>query len=298
MPRYKVFVPPLPAKIRVGEVKSILLAGIEAHPETELCAKEDEADLILLDFRHLARDLYKIEHPEKTILTDYRDPPQLAFSDPALLYFKRSVVDPRSGDFVKLEREYLPIAYCLRSEFLALKPDVNGSRKIDIAVFFNPCDGHEKPRNRFRPEIAQYVRRNFRHKNLFVGIAGKAGEPGRSELQSQYADIMLRSKIIVTCNPDRWEGDYRLFEALGSGAAVLSDQMITPVLNPFINEKHLIYYDRANLDTLGAALARLLYDDKLRLRISKNGFRHCLKYHTPENRIDQILNEFLSVTKG
>ena len=45
---------------------------------------------------------------------------------------------------------------------------------------------------------------------------------------------MLPSKIVVTCNPTGWEGDYRTWEALTSGALILVDKMITPLINPLI----------------------------------------------------------------
>lgn len=48
---------------------------------------------------------------------------------------------------------------------------------------------------------------------------------------------MKNSKIIVICNPDNWEGDYRLFESLSCKCLVFSDKMITPVINNFIDKK-------------------------------------------------------------
>ena len=58
---------------------------------------------------------------------------------------------------------------------------------------------------------------------------------------------MLPSKIVVTCNPTGWEGDYRTWEALTSGALILVDKMITPIINPLINGKHVVFNDLNNL---------------------------------------------------
>ena len=41
-----------------------------------------------------------------------------------------------------------------------------------------------------------------------------------------------------------------LYEALFSGALVFSDKIYTQVTNPFIDEKHLRYYDRGNFEQL------------------------------------------------
>jgi len=36
---------------------------------------------------------------------------------------------------------------------------------------------------------------------------------------------MREARIVVTCNPSHWEGDFRLFEAMLSGALVFVDEM-------------------------------------------------------------------------
>ena len=53
---------------------------------------------------------------------------------------------------------------------------------------------------------------------------GKKGGVGRSTIQNAYFDKCKDSKIIVHCQPFGWEGDFRTFEALASGALVISDK--------------------------------------------------------------------------
>lgn len=61
-----------------------------------------------------------------------------------------------------------------------------------------------------------------------MGVVGPAGEPGRNSVQTDYLRRLTESQIVVTCNPEAWEGDSRLFEALASGALVLCDRMMQP----------------------------------------------------------------------
>jgi glycosyltransferase involved in cell wall biosynthesis len=286
---YKIYVPAVPINLMLGELQNIIVAGVKRNQKTSLCDDIDESDYIFLDFRHLQNNLYSITHPEKTIIIDYRDNQYPLFPNPSLLYFKRSVVDRGDGEFCRYDREVRPIGYCVKDAYLALNSRFNKVRDIDVAVFFNCNENPDTARNYYRSAVTQFVKTNFNDLSTFIGIAGNDGEPGRSGFQEAYFSIMSRAKIVVTCNPDRWEGDYRLFEALSSGSLVMSDKMKTPMMNPFIHNKHLIYYDKTNLDTLADQIRRLLIDEEKRLEIANNGYRHAMSFHTTEKRIDEIL---------
>ena len=52
--------PPLSAGRDEGELRNVIHAGVEGHPELEWCGSEAEADFVLVDFRHLAHDDYEI----------------------------------------------------------------------------------------------------------------------------------------------------------------------------------------------------------------------------------------------
>ena len=75
-----------------------------------------------------------------------------------------------------------------------------------------------------------------------IGLAGHTDDVGRSTVQMEYIDSLVRSQIIVTANPDNWEGDSRLGEALASGAVVLVDRMVDPPPQ-YVHGHHLYYYD-------------------------------------------------------
>jgi glycosyltransferase involved in cell wall biosynthesis len=62
--------------------------------------------------------------------------------------------------------------------------------------------------------------------NAFVGLAGSAVKTGRRGVKSEYIEAMLNAKILVVTQRDDWEDHYRLFEAMISGALVLTDRML------------------------------------------------------------------------
>ena len=77
---------------------------------------------------------------------------------------------------------------------------------------------------------------------MHLGLAGNHGEEGRKNVQKEYVDVLSKSKIVVHCSPDGWEGDYRTMEAISSGALVLTNKLKNPY--PwFEDKKNIIYYN-------------------------------------------------------
>jgi spore maturation protein CgeB len=64
--------------------------------------------------------------------------------------------------------------------------------------------------------------------------------------------------------------------------------MLTPIKNPFIHKKHLIFYNMNNLYDL---LKYYLDNNKEREEIAKNGKEYSLKYHTFVYRVEEIIEE-------
>jgi len=78
-----------------------------------------------------------------------------------------------------------------------------------------------------------------------VGVVGTAGPRARGVAMygtAGYIRLLLRSKLVVTCNPNTYEGDSRLLEALASGALVLADAMRDPPPG-LENGEHLLWYE-------------------------------------------------------
>lgn len=291
----KIFVPDVRPELIQGELKNIILAGIESNSSTRLCADAEEASYIFLDFRHLENMGYEPSHPDKTVIIDYRDNPLDTFPHECLLYFKRSVVDTLSRHFVAYPREVIPIGYCVRNEYLNRQSELSIERDIDVAVFFDPNESPATARNKHRCRVARHIQDRSAKLNVFTGIAGDRGARGRNVFQPEYFKIMARAKIVVTCNPDRWEGDNRLFEALSSGSLVLSDSMITPVENPLADWEHLVYYDKEDLGALSDIIDALLANNGVRRHIASAGYDHAMQYHTASSRIDEIIRVLAAI---
>lgn len=109
-----------------------------------------------------------------------------------------------------------------------------------------------------RKQVGKWVREWARSRGVtyHVGIVGDRDEAGREEMQSGYLNIMLRAKIVVTCSPDYWEGDYRTQEAIASGAVTLVSKHVVPPPNvdpvhEYSSKQELF----EKLDSLGAAPA-------------------------------------------
>ncbi len=296
----KIFVPPIEQfelNESQGEINHIIKDGVKLNSKTELVKSYAECDYVFLDFRHINnRSGYKGNLKEfdknKIIVIDYIDQQEL-FDVDCLHYFKRSSVLKRDGSFIipPYHRQVIPISYCVKNNWLDFDLDTLPATKrdIDISVFFRQTHEITKMCMFNRAMIADFVSNKYQDKNIHVGIVDNDGEAGRVSMGKEYIDKMLRSKIVVNCNPDEWEGDYRLFETLSCGAMVIVDKMITPVVNPFQNKEHLVYY--SSIKELEKVLDYYLSQagDSERIKIAQKGYEYALKYHKTSNRIDEIL---------
>jgi hypothetical protein len=297
---FKVYIPPYygtspeeTTPIVMGSL-AFLRESLASHPLAELVDSEVDADVIILDFRHfsdLDEDPSQVHFPERTVIIDFRDKwSNLLEHNDALLYYKRSVVHNLS--FVKYSREVLSISYCIRPEYENLVADSSNIRDVDVSSF--PI----RNRNRFRNLVGDSIMEKLRQKyNIHVGQVGSAGPIGRNQVQEGYVKTMLRSRIVVTCNPDQWEGDWRLFESLSSGALVFVDKMLTPTAHPFEHGKHLIYYDRNDLDSMVRDIEYYLEHEDERQAIAQAGREYAMAHHTCEHRMTEVLSEFASRKK-
>lgn len=273
----------------MGDKKNILYNGLRTNPNITLSTSKDDCDYIMLNSRDCDINI-EDKYFAKIIVVDYTDSTELCWKRDCYRYFKRSVVDTRNLTFCKYNRRVIPISYSIKNERLSCTDVDTLSRDIDISVFFNPTN---IPYRTIAGKMATFVKHAKWPKGytIHVGVLGNDGVTGRNTIQEPYYTMMLRSKIVITCNPDNWEGDYRLFEALSSGALVVSDSMITPVKHPFIDKEHLLYYDRNNFIRLKEIVEYYVAHDDERKKIARNGYTHARAYHTASDRIQEILEE-------
>jgi len=327
---YKVHLP-APAD-PVGEYQCLLdgFKALQADGGVRLVDNNGDADVVVCDFRVIEelidRSLDELPYPQKTIIIDYRDTAHDCYPHPCALYFKRSVIDRTRMQRVATERPVLPIAYAVRPNFYEGRPDevLDHERDIDVGCFFSPSklEGHNKIRhriarflgshcrlksryrvhmgrighNKIRHRVARFLaechRLNSRYR-VHTGIVGQPGRVGRNTLQANYFDMLKRCKIVVTCNPAVWEGDYRLYEALISGALVFVDRLLTPQPHPLLDRCHLVIFDaRGDLKELEHKIEHYLEAPQERLCIARTGFEYVQLHHLWKHRAAYILQNW------
>src|SRR6266702_2539822 len=79
---------------------------------------------------------------------------------------------------------------------------------------------------------------------------GPVSSSSRDVFDSDYLSALKRTKIVLTANPDQWEGDSRTWEAIANGALVFVDRIYTPHRFPLINKEHVVEFNRYDLSSL------------------------------------------------
>jgi len=128
--------------------------------------------------------------------------------------------------------------------------------------------------------------------NIQIGRYNRGSIKGFDDKNMRdYWRLLKRSQIVVTCNPGKWEGDHRTWEAFANGAFVFIDRIWTPLRHPFVDGKHCIFYDTSDkgLRELKEKIFWYLEMPREVARIAKEGHEFAMKYHRTSNRINEIL---------
>ena len=104
----------------------------------------------------------------------------------------------------------------------------------------------------------------------------------------EYFDLSKRSKVIVSCNPNDWIGNFRLFEAFSGNTLLFVDYMPT-LKYIFINKKHIIYYSRYQEQE--EKLLFYLKNNNERVEIANNAYTLALNKQTYNRVANFILQE-------
>jgi hypothetical protein len=271
---YKIHFPLLEDQ---GRSYLLILEGLQQHPKIELCSSPNDADFIFLDFRHFPKYTFQ-NYSDKVVMIDYRDDPFNIFRLKCLLYFKRSCVDKKYHKLI--ETHVIPISYAIMDNFIYSE---SPARDIDVGCYFEKS--FQNQRNKLLDFIKKFKLEDIKIKH---GLVSSDGEKGRRDFSKIYYYFLKRTKILLTHNPDKWEGDSRLWEALANGCLVFIDKMFTPIVNPLIDEKHVIYYTFNNLEE---KLLYYLQNEKEGEQIANQGCQFGLKNHRSVNRIDEIIKK-------
>jgi hypothetical protein len=257
-------------------------------------------------------DLKKDQDLPGTLLiyvVDFTDPPNPPKTCPKLeeavgsshvLYFKRSIVS-RSWNFTAnwldlgeplptLGFEQTPLI--VRSDILegmaagvtSLSGLVHLERPVDVAHHWPPSTEVAKfsnLRNRVSTWLLDHLGKDYR---VFCDIVGTHDRIGRRSAQQAYIESLRETKIIVVAQRDTYEDHYRLYEALASGALVMTDPMHT---SPFKNGTHLLVYE--SLPHLIALVKHYLEHEEERLELAQSGYRFALERHRSFHRMEEII---------
>lgn len=294
----KIYFPLNSFNVRYGVTKSIILPGLLSNENISIVNNDSDADYCI--------NYFECTNPsKKLIILDYTDSPSnLIWDGPYLLYMKRSCVYKINGTskFILpvLFGSIVPISYSLKESTEKYKGS-SQEKNVDISCFFS----YQKLKNkRFfdRWKVANFIQdlkklKEFQNYNIHVGIIGYCGNKGRTTINKKYFQMLKKSKIVVTCNPSSWCGDYRLYESFAGNSMVFVDKMIMPVKNSFEHKKHLFYYDLNALEKLKNALLYYLKNNSEREYIANTGYNYVLEYHRPKNRINEMLEEIDDIKK-
>ena len=229
---------------------------------------------------------------EKEIIIDYNDWTDTRNVPDEIFplvkkYFKRSVVNKNSMSLIPYSREVIPLSYAIRNDYVeheALYNNNNIEYVYDVCCLFENSGDISTIRGILPNIVNQY--NGPKH----VGLVDNHNHKNRyTQINENYYKTMKTSKIIVTANPATFEGDTRLWQALMTGNLVLCDKMVLPHIlkYPLIHKKHIVFYDNPS-EVINLIHYYIQHEDE-RNKIGKEGRDYVLKYHTFDNRLDEIL---------
>lgn len=268
--------------------------GLINNPRVELVKNEKDSDFIFFFYyRSKHKEYYRNDYdPEKTVLIDYHDNPEWMSSVKCKAYFKRSWVIRAVKGYVAIREPIKRPANCYPLSF-AIMDEFIINEKMDRDILLS-CPLRIKNRHNNRVRVLELIN------NMNIKGKTQIGEINRGSMRAfndlsmkGYFRLLKRSRIVVTCNPDPWEGDHRTWEAFANGAMVFIDRMFTPMVHPLIDGKHCIFYDMSGpgFELLKEKISWYLNTPREVERIAKEGYEFTMKYHRTSNRINEILEK-------
>lgn len=82
--------------------------------------------------------------------------------------------------------------------------------------------------------------------------------------------------------------DFRLMEAMASGALIFVDYMYVPRPNNLEQHKHIVYYNNNNKTDFFIQMDKYHTNSKRARRVAVAGYLHAMKYHRAVNLIDYV----------
>jgi hypothetical protein len=159
-------------------------------------------------------------------------------------------------------------------------------RPVDVAHFWNANVTKRAKARALISTTLEKMRLRYPNLTIFTDIVGTQGRQGRQGVHTEYARALLEVKIVVLSQRDRYEDHYRLFEALVSGAMVMTDPALSFPWGVVHNETISVY---TSLNEMRSQIIHYLQHDEERWRIAKAGRELALKHHLPRHRWEDLL---------
>lgn len=283
-----------------SEWNLLINPGMQKFPRIERVFDGDTAHLVVHTFVGMERS-----HPppnprwrNRTIMLDYGDLPWVNFLENFPLYFKRSWLWKTPDRRVEMGFGSIPhvrpLTYCIKECEGETGFDVPSLDKdLDVVCHFEP-DPFGTPRQRTAFHVSRLLSEGY---SGHIGLSRDYEWPDSyGGLTKEYFSQMKRAKVVVCCNPECWEGDFRLYEAVTSGAVVFCDCMYkTPPELADVVE----WYDLHNPEDLLSRIRQVLANPEewkgKSLQLESRAAESCLPKHHMERIIRSSSSLFLDV---
>ena len=202
------------------------------------------------------------------------------------MYFKRSYVRRRDGRFKAFRSlkhpDVYPMVYSIANSYA--QHHFNHNRSIEITCTLR---GNKEMPTRLRVQqwVAKYVQQN----GIRNVVLGQLNTDTRTTISKTYFEKLFSSKIIVTVNPAHWEGDFRLWESLATGALVMVDHLFVPYPYPLVDGEHVVFFDNHNETDFMTKLHYYHTHPKEARKIAVKGYLFAMKFHRTVSMIDYFL---------
>lgn len=202
------------------------------------------------------------------------------------MYFKRSYVVRKKGVFQYFPHltrpDFYPITYSLAEAYL--RPKFNFKREMEIV-----CTLRGSKTQPARQRVQTWVEEYAKDRKVERAIVGQINSDSRTTVSKKYFDLMHNAQIIVTVNPSDWEGDFRLWESMATGALIFVDPIFAPHPFPLIHGEHLILFSNTNKTDLWNKLDYYRANPLEARKIAINGYLHAMKHHRTVSMIDYVM---------
>jgi hypothetical protein len=157
------------------------------------------------------------------------------------------------------------------------------SKKKDVSHFWGFS---ADPVSFFRNQVTVIVKSLEKTMRVHTGLAGARGTEGRRNVQERYIQKMMESRIVVVTQRDKWEGYYRLMEALASGSMVVADFMLS--LPKGLVDRESVVLFRSEQELKDVLLYYNRHEDKRR-EIARRGWEIAMGRHRSWHRMEDLL---------